>query len=529
MSHPRALYHMVRADFLERVRRYGFLLTLGLSVYLAYAVYVGQIGLQLGRYRGVQNSAWVGSVVGLVASVFLSLVGFYVVKNAIQRDRETRVGQILAATPMSKSFYVLSKVLSNFAVLATMVLILASAAVLIQLLQGEDVHIQFFPLLGPILIFGLCALAVTAALAVLFETLPGLRAGLGNVFYVFIWMALLVLGATRAMTPHYFADYSGVGTVLGQMQALVHQLDPQSHGARMFVGGAGPNASTKTFLWPGVQWNGALLASRLLWLAIATAVAALAITLFDRFDPARAVRTKARHSGPDGGLEGHEGDKLGSVASRQNIVRLTPLAPNATRSRFSALVVAELRLMLRGHAWWWYAVAAGLFVACLAAPLSAARAGIILAVWLWPVLLWSQMGTREAQFLTRPLIYSAPRAFPRQLLAIWAAGICVAVLTGGGLGLPLLLARDFVGLEAWTAAALFIPALALALGVWTESRKPFEALYTVWWYIGPVHHISTLDFMGTTVGSTTPALYLAGSAMLLIAACAWRKVRLSYA
>ena len=97
MSRSRVLFHMVRADFLERVRRYSFVLTLGFSVYLGYAMYSGQINMQLGSYHGVANSAWLGSVVGLVSAVFLSLIGFYVVKNTIQRDRETRVGQILAA------------------------------------------------------------------------------------------------------------------------------------------------------------------------------------------------------------------------------------------------------------------------------------------------------------------------------------------------------------------------------------------------------------------------------------------------
>jgi len=46
-----------------------------------------------GGLCGVSNSAWTGSVMGLVATVWLSLIGFYVVKNAIQRDRQTRVGK----------------------------------------------------------------------------------------------------------------------------------------------------------------------------------------------------------------------------------------------------------------------------------------------------------------------------------------------------------------------------------------------------------------------------------------------------
>jgi hypothetical protein len=45
-------------------------------------------------------------------------VGFFVIKNAVERDRRTGVGQILATTPISKLQYTLGKTLSNFAVLA---------------------------------------------------------------------------------------------------------------------------------------------------------------------------------------------------------------------------------------------------------------------------------------------------------------------------------------------------------------------------------------------------------------------------
>jgi len=38
-------------------------------------------------------------------------------------------------------------------------------------------------LLAPILIFDICAMSVAAALAVLFETIPGLRGGVGNIAY----------------------------------------------------------------------------------------------------------------------------------------------------------------------------------------------------------------------------------------------------------------------------------------------------------------------------------------------------------
>ncbi|MGA9672503.1 MAG: hypothetical protein WBQ94_25030 [Terracidiphilus sp.] len=538
MMQSRALYHMVRADFLERVRRYSFLLTLAFSIYLAYAVYSGQMVLQLDKYRGVDNSAWLGSVIGLVGSVWLSLVGFYIVKNAIQRDRQTRVGQILATTPISKGFYTLSKALSNFAVLAAMILVLALAALVIQLFHRSDTHIDLFALLSPVLLFGLSAVAVTAALAVLFESLPVLRGGVGNILYFFLWIALLVAGADTIVNGasndglHPFADYTGIASVMSQMQNQVHSLDPQySGGASFNVGNLNP--TTKTFLWTGLRWTPALFLSRGLLFALAGALALLAAVFFDRFDPARASWFPQKRPKPVREPESREVALalLHGSLSAEKTTHLVPLprtvSQAVSRMRFFALVHAEVRLLLRGHAWWWYTVAVGLFIACVVSPLDAARSGVIVGAWFWPALIWSQLGSREAQFSTGALIFSAPHAIPRQLLATYAAGVVVAVLTGGGLGLHLLFARDLAGFTAWTIGALFIPALALVLGVTTGSRKFFEALYVAWWYVGPLHHIRDIDFMGTTAQSSTPAGYLAAATVLVLIAYLWRRVKLA--
>ncbi len=510
----------------------AFLLSLGFAVYLGYAVHTGEIVLQLESYRGVKNSAWIGAVVALAGTVFLTLIGFYIVKNAIQRDRETRVGRILATTPMSKTFYTVSKSLSNFAVLAAMLLVLAAAALVIQLLNKDDPQIDLFALFSPLLIFGLPAVAVTASLAVLFETLPGLRGGAGNIIYFFLWTALLVLGVGALETNrmgdalHSFEDYSGIASVMGQMQAQVHRMDPQYSGGSSFNLGS-LNPATKTFVWTGLKWNWALATSRVLWLGIAAGIALLAAVFFDRFDPARERwQNKKKISEAN---EAGEQFSASVAAEPVPVLNLKPLVRGKSRSRFFSLVKAELLLLLRGRARWWYAGAAALSIGCLVSPLAAARSGVIVAAWVWPVLLWSQLGTREAQFSTGPLIFSAQHAFPSQLLASWIAGVVVAVFSGGGLALHLLLARDLEGLSAWAAGALFIPALALALGVSTESRKPFEAFYTAWWYVGPMHHIPKLDFMGTTPESSTPLLYLCLSAFLVVAACYWRKMRLLYA
>ncbi len=104
MKSARIIYHLARADFLERVRRYSFLVMLGLAVFLGYQTAIGNMALELGLYRGEFNSAWVGAMMSLIATFFIGWFGFYLVKGSVARDRETGVGQIIATTPLTVRF-----------------------------------------------------------------------------------------------------------------------------------------------------------------------------------------------------------------------------------------------------------------------------------------------------------------------------------------------------------------------------------------------------------------------------------------
>ena len=125
--------------------------------------------------------------------------------------------------------------------------------------------------------------------------------------------------------------------------------------------------------------------------------------------------------------------------------------------------------MLKGQRWWWYAVALGLLIASAASPTNAARQGVLTAAWLWPALVWSQMGARESRYSTQSLIFCSARTLQRQLPAVWVAGFIVALLTGGGYALRLLANADWPLLVAWFAGALFIP--SFGAGAWSLERN----------------------------------------------------------
>ena len=172
----RILFHMMKADYLERVRRYNFLITILVSIFIVFkfvpASNENYLTLSLNGIRGIYNSAWIGSTIATLASLLLSLPAFFLVKNAIERDVQTGVGQIIATTPITRWLYIMGKMWSNFVLLMSIVSVLIVSALAMQLIRGEDYSVDPVNLLLPFLYSTLPTMALVASMAIFFESVP---------------------------------------------------------------------------------------------------------------------------------------------------------------------------------------------------------------------------------------------------------------------------------------------------------------------------------------------------------------------
>jgi len=537
----RVLYHLMRADFLERVRRYSFLITLGIVAYAAYMFLppngAKYVTLRFADYRGIYNSAWVGALVAMMSAVFISLAGFYIIKNAIARDRETGVGEIIASTPVRGAVYLAGKMLSNFAVLTAMIAVLAIGAVGMQLLRGEELSINLWHLWSPLLLVTLPVAALLAAVAVVFESISFLRGGAGNIIYYFVWLIALSTTITQG------ADVFGHNVIIEDMTRTCASAFPDYDLAerRMSMGfnvaGSGEVMTMETFVWKGIDWTPGQVFARLRWFLVALLMTALATIPFDRFDTMRPgvkrqkgwFRREKRALTPEEALE--QSAPAVTASELETTLKLpAALVGRMTRHRLPALVAAELRLMLKGRVWTWYMVALGLIIGGVFAPPGIGRLYLLPVSWIWPVLIWSGMGIREKRFGTAQIVFSCPHPVRRQLPAIWLAGVVVALLTGSGVALRLIAGGEWYALVAVGIGALFVPSMALALGVWTGSSKLFEVLYLLLWYGGPMNQVPFIDYLGATDAGLSMGVcwwFLGVTLVLLTLAVAgrWRALR----
>jgi hypothetical protein len=523
MKQWRIIYHLMRADVLERTRRYSFLVTMIASIYLGYAIYADYIVIDLDHHRGIYDSAWLGMLVALSTSMLVSLAGFYVVKNTITRDHQTKVGQILASTPVHKFSYIIGKMLSNFIVLSLIIAVQAVAALVMQAVKSESGNVNIVELFSPFILIALPVMIFIAGIAILFESIRWLRGGFGNVLYFFLWGIMLAVPIENDITA---ADLVFIKPVQQSMVADMIQKYPDYKGGfSLSAGHKESSMNYPTFQWTGMKWNSESVGLRFAWFGYAMVLAVFAALSFDRFDTAIS-RKQLREVFSKKKSAARRNDTL---TSRLYSTLLLPFS-FSFRSRFLRMFAAETRLMMKGMPLWWYIVALGLFIASIFAPLDAVKQYILPVLWLWPVLLWSGMGIREKEHRIDQIIFSSPDVLRRQLPAIWVAGVGVAFVLASGVAVRLFLNNELSPLAGLITGGLFIPSMSLALGVWSGSGKLFEALYTLIWYIGPMNHEPTFDYIGvsaTSIAAGMPVVYAIFTGVLIIAAYYGRRRQLS--
>ena len=517
MRSVRIIYHIARADFFERVRRYSFLIMLGLVVFLGYQTAIGNMALQLGLYRGEFNSAWVGAMMSLIATFFIGWFGFYLVKGSVARDRETGIGQIMATTPLTRPLYLIGKWLSNFGVLMSMVAVLALGAVVIQFLQAENTQIDLFAFLSPFIFIVMPLMAIVAAVAVLFEAVSFLQGGFGNIVYFIAFISFIPLFMENPTLKQYPAfEPTGLGLLASEMGKAVTAIYPAYNGD--FSLGGGFVGATRVFTWNGIRWTPEMLVARFSLIALASLLIFFAALFFDRFDPSRSKprRINAKRAESDSAPEpfGQTQGKPASTSQALSNIHLTPLTKTANRFSFFNVLTAELKLLLKGQRWWWYVVMAGIMIACLTIPSSAVREFALPIAWVWPILVWSAIGNREVHNNVQQLTFSSASPLLRQLPAQWLAGFIVTLLVSIGAIIRLTVDGNTAGLLALLSGALFIPSLALASGVWSGTSKLFEIVYMLIWYLGPLNKLMALDYIGSH-GNGRPEFFIPVSIVLI--------------
>lgn len=497
---------IVLADLRERSRSTRFWVVLALVGLATWACFPG---VESGRFavgfgddtRAAYSSAWAGLVLGLMYSTMLSLVGFYLVRGTLVRDFDTRVWQLLVATPMTRAGYLLAKWTSHMAVFGLIMLVGLAVAVAAQWVRAEDRTFDLIELLKPAVVIALPALAFSAFFAVLFDLVPWLRRTAGNVLFFFVWMFVFVVMCV-ALDPHksawahatWISDPSGIAMAMRDMSATLVRSAPWVKAADISIGMSDHVASLRLFEWRAWPMHARDLAGRGLWVLLSIAgVIALAPAL-DR--AASRTRSAAIAQGANAGRR---------LAWLDRVLR--PLAS----TRMGLLLAAELKLVLRQRRMVWWLALAIAWGAQASGNREAIGIGVI-GAWLASIDVFARAVLRERETGTGALLWTAAGAARRLLFARVGVALVLALLAVAP-ALLHLFASDPLAACALMLAAVNVAFAGLALGILCRNPRPFELLLVVLAYAG-VQAQGPLAVLADARG----LLYLHGLALPLLVA-----------
>ena len=507
---------VAKADFKERMRRPPVYMAMAVAAFLCYLSIIGQATVTMDGCRGVWNSAWSAGTMAVMATSFLTLICFFVIRNGVQRDEETGVGRLLAATPLSGFSYLLGKCLSNFAVLLVVSTVFLAAAPILQWHEHGGFPFELWGFVNPFLYVTVPASAFVASVAVVFECHPWLKRGLGNVLYIVVWTEML---RESGMSNRGWTDMVGFYGFMKSTHAAATAQGIVVSEHSLNIGHA-EAAHWSTFVWNGFAFHWRDILLRAEWFFVAAALVLVATYFFKRFDPDSKPAIQLRMPA----FLRRKRDVIEPAAGKweTELLKLTTLNGSMRRGRFFSIVRAEIKLLLKGVPKFLYVVLGiANFIALMPAEKDGpSGAGVLAFLWIVPVLVWSQMGAREQSPHARPLIFSAPHSFLRQLPAEWMAGFLIALGGSLGVGLRFLAQRQWGHLGVWFSGAAFIASLAIACGTWSRSTRLFQGLYTGWWYLA-MNNAPNMDFTGVT-GQRHPWGYFVTGGILFASAMAQR-------
>lgn len=491
---------IMRADLRNRTKRNSFWIIIALTV-LITSFFIPADGaryltVSFEEYRGIYNSAWVGTVAAMTVSWCLGLFGFYLVKDSIEDDEKTRVGQLIESSPVKKATYLFGKFLSNIGILSFILFTSIVVAILLQFIRGESYVIELLDYIVPYLVIAFPALIFISALAILFQTVPILKGVPGNIVFFFFF-------AVSLLERLWYIEFKEVTIIVGDLFAnsiaiqgmkTIAYLEIPNYTGRASQGFIFQQNPTQTFVFDGVEWSLGIILGRLIWVLGAIIIIYLAAFLFKGFDPASR----------GGAIKQNSKRQLRSKKVSTIAVKRCPPSPGVPQSagkfRMIKLLLIEIKLMIKGRPSWWYGFTATLIVFSILSSPETHRYFLPI-LWLWPISLFSSLGVREFYDNTVQLILSCSISVRKHIFTMWLSGVIVAVAIGGGIGVRLLINGDWQQALALLVGALFIPAMALCLGVLTQTKRVFEVAYFLLWYMGPLNGIWFLDYIGASFAS----------------------------
>ncbi|SDF31211.1 hypothetical protein SAMN05428966_11490 [Massilia sp. PDC64] len=277
-----------------RLRRLSTLVTLLAVVALSWMMISdpadGQTLISVRGARVLYTSSAMALGSAALATLLLTLAGFYLLRGRVAEDLRSGTGSVIGASANGGALFVVARWCGGVLYLAALVGAFMATVLLCHAVRGDGpieplVYLQTYALvLGPMILF-------TASCATLSDAWAPLMGKKGDLLYFFVWVGQMALlpAVTEGHAPVVIPfDFTGTSAVITALGAHVDINDS------LMLGIADFDRSKAALTLPTWVWTAPIAGARCLTALPALVPLLLALPLFHRFSPDRVRPGKAR-------------------------------------------------------------------------------------------------------------------------------------------------------------------------------------------------------------------------------------------
>lgn len=484
-----AAFQVVKADLLERVRKFSFLVLCAAAVFLAVLSVpdvdapIVSIAIEPGIFKQGANASWMPMAIGLWGGLVFPMIGFSYVKNNIAMDRKSGMLYSIQAMGMKKSNYVIGKFVSNLIVLTIMwALVIAGAAAMLPLGFPHE-GIGFYDFISPFLSL-YPGIFFASAFAVFLESISAIHHkngnGLGIIFLFVLFLISYGNGDTNNSILRLF-DISSYQWVMDSINAAVIPIlsRPVQETGILVPGGMFAGSSDeKDLVFHGLIKSIPYLLEKSFLILFSLFLVLLSIGFLESAERKQKVTIKRQ--------------------KREE-------KPKGVSRCYRGLFANEIKIIVREYSRGFWIFLLCLWMCCFFLPAKAVAGYVWILLLILSVLVFSQMGSRDYENGLAEYFTTFRTSFGKQMGYTYLSGVLYLMW----LSLPVigktLITQGIPSAIGYLLFPFFLPALACFLGKFLRSRRPFETVY----------------FLFCFLLMNQPSFLLSGSMMAFMAIGTW--------
>lgn len=462
----RVIYQVLKADFLERVRKPSFSAICFVVVLLAFfsvpdieAPFVS-IAMEPDIFSQGTNPSWIPIAIALCGGILFPVIGLAYVKSNISADRDSNFLYVMQSMNMKKSNYIIGKFLSNLFILTLMWILVIISATFMLCLRFTGKPITIYDFLSPFICI-YPGIIFTAAFSVFLESTAVFSKRTGNAIGITILFTMFLINyfnsESKSLIFRVF-DFSSYRWVMDSINAAVIPIIGHavwSTGILVPGGMLAESMGNKELIFHGLTFSGQYLIDKMILISVCIILVLSAVILLDT----------------------NEKEK------KKQVSKIKSLREKTKHSHYMCELAAEFHITFNGLSKYWFLIMLCLWAASIFAPMKYAQNYIWIVMLFFSVSIFSQIGSRDYESGLTEYFITIKNALLKQMIYSYFCGTVFLSAVTCPVIVRAVIEQNYLFIPGYILFVIFVPALACFLGEYTKSRRAFETIYLLFCFL----------------------------------------------